>query len=111
MAEDRWEQVAEIGVDAGIVWIGDPCYTMTPDTPFAFSNWQEFVGQTFEREVDGVARWTGPMAGDIGVTVTTGGGDGVYPVQVRRDAATGGIVELRVLFESSVASPETDDLP
>jgi len=101
MSDAEWEQVAEIGVDAGMVWVGDPCYTMTPDTPFAIAeNWHDFVARVFERKRDRVARWTKPEWGDIGVVVEAGRGDGVYPVFVRRDPKTGHIVELRVVFES-----------
>jgi hypothetical protein len=49
MSDEEWEQVAQIGVDAGMVWVGDPCYTMTPDTSFAIAeNWQDFVARVFD---------------------------------------------------------------
>jgi Protein of unknown function (DUF4241) len=100
MPDQEWEQIAAVGVDSGIIWVGDPSYTMTPDTPFAIAgNWQEFVERTFEHQQNRVARWTKPEWGDIGVAVETGDGDGVYPVYVRRRAETGQIVELRVSFE------------
>ena len=96
----KWEQVAEIGVDAGLVWVGDPCYTMTPDTPHAVApNWDEFVPQVFQRMSNRVARFTKEDDwGDIGVVVESGIGDGVYPVLVRRDERSGRIAEVRVVF-------------
>jgi hypothetical protein len=27
----QWEQAGECGVDSGMIWIGDPCYCVTPD--------------------------------------------------------------------------------
>jgi hypothetical protein len=108
MPNDEWEQIAAIGVDAGMVWVGDPCYTMTPDTPFAIAgNWQEFVSRFLEKLDNRVARWTKPDWGDIGVAFQPGNGDGVFPVYVRRDPANGEIVELRIAFDPS-AEPDSN---
>jgi hypothetical protein len=102
MAEETWEQIADLAVDAGVVWIGDPCYTMTPDTPYAVANtWQDFVARMFERKQNRVARWTEDQVGDIGVAVESGVGDGVYPVFVRRLPETGQVGEVRVVFDGA----------
>jgi hypothetical protein len=97
-----WEKIAEIGVDAGMVWVGDPAYTMTPDTPYPIApDWQGFVNQVFQRpfERDRFARFEkNDDWGDLGVAVMSGTGDGVYPVYVRRDQSTGQVAELRVVF-------------
>jgi hypothetical protein len=98
---DEWEQVAAIGVDAGMVWRGDPAYTMTPDTPYALApSWQDFVRLVFEKMAGGdVARFVkNDDWGDTGVAVLTGMGDGIYPVYIRRDPETGRIAERRVEF-------------
>lgn len=29
MEKTKWKRIGEIGVDAGLCWIGDPCYIMT----------------------------------------------------------------------------------
>jgi hypothetical protein len=44
----KWETVGQIGVDAGMVIVGDPCYFATPDCshyPLAES-WGEFCNLT-----------------------------------------------------------------
>ena len=97
-----WEKIAEIGVDAGMVWVGDPAYSMTPDTPYPIATtWQGFVQQVFQRpfETQGFARFEKVDGwGDVGVAVVSGDGDGVYPVYVRRDPTNGRVAELRVVF-------------
>ena len=41
---EKWELVGTIGVDAGMCWIGDPCYVLHADpTPKAIGkDWDEF---------------------------------------------------------------------
>lgn len=103
-----WEKIAEIGVDAGMVWIGDPAYTMTPDTPYPIaSDWQGFARRIFESPFDQqrFARFEKDDGwGDLGVAVLPGAGDGVYPVYVRRDQTTGEVAELRVVFVEDAPS-------
>ena len=89
---DTWTQIGEIGSDAGLCWIGDPCYLRPDPNGFAEGSpagaWEGFIN------------WLG---GDIakehplGCVVTTGHGDGAYPVEVRLDA-WGAIAEVRVRF-------------
>src|SRR5467141_3671011 len=75
-----WEKIAELGVDAGMVWVGDPGYSMTPDAPYAIaSSWQGFVDQVFQRpfEQRGFALFEKTDDwGDVGVAVESGMGDG-----------------------------------
>jgi hypothetical protein len=102
LAVTDWERIADIGVDAGMVWLGDPGYTMTPDTPYPISpDWQGFVDQVLDRpfEQQGFARFEkADDWGDLGVAVMSGYRDGVYPVYVRRQENTGRVAELRVVF-------------
>jgi hypothetical protein len=97
-----WQRVGSISVDAGMIWIGDPCYTLTPDTPYAFGpTWDDFVAITVPKleSGNGVARFTKADGwGDVGLAVHSGMGDGVYPVDVRRDRVTGRVAELRIVF-------------
>ena len=89
---DTWTQIGEIGIDAGLCWIGDPCYLRPDPNGYAEGSpagpWEGFIN------------WLG---GDIakehplGCVVTTGHGDGAYPVEVRLDAQ-GAIAEVRVRF-------------
>lgn len=95
----KWEKVGMIGVDAGLCWIGDPCYCVTPDArDHPAKTWQKFCDRLHAREKNGVTQWyydTGIPG--LGVSVSTGYGDGVYPVSIRRNAE-GRITEVRVKF-------------
>ncbi len=75
-------QIGIIGVDAGLCWIGDPCYILHPDEkPKSIgSDWSDFcmkLGSDFPtcKEFDYDVGHPG-----LGVVVSTGYGDGVYPV-------------------------------
>src|SRR4051794_31571786 len=108
-----WDQIGAIGVDAGVVWLGDPCYTMTPDTPFAIaSTWDDFVLRLFERKRNRVARWTRPEGWDVGVAVESGDGDGVYPVYVtgcslRQDRRTPRLLRVARLTDDRASNAAT----
>lgn len=84
-------KAGEIGVDAGLCWIGDPCY-IHPDggkreLPKEFGKtWSEFCSRLHAKERD---HGGGPTMEQfnydmghpgLGVCVSTGFGDGVYPV-------------------------------
>jgi len=98
--KQKWEQVGEIGVDAGLCWIGDPCYCVTPDcTEHPAKTWTEFCNKLHELEGKGnTAQWNYKKGHvGLGVSVSTGYGDGCYPVFVKRNAE-GRIAEVRVKF-------------
>lgn len=102
MKKENWEQVGVIGVDAGLCWIGDPCYVVTPDSDEQpATTWSEFCDKLFANEKDGIMQWN-YKAGHSGLGVSIGqfGGDGVYPVYVRR-APSGLILEAKVVFNST----------
>jgi Protein of unknown function (DUF4241) len=73
--------IGEIGVDAGLCWIGDPCYILHTDkAPQAIGkDWSEFCdtldSNTEFRQYDCDHGHPG-----LGVVVSTGYGDGTYPV-------------------------------
>lgn len=107
-----WEQVGVIGVDAGLCWLGDPCYVLHKEKNAKDEhdrkpkdigdNWMSFCDK-----VDGDAtqfKYDLGHAG-LGVCVSTGYGDGTYPVEVKR-SPDGRIAEVRVVFIS-----EDDGLP
>jgi len=92
------EKVAEIAVDSGMVWLGDPVYSITP----AADQWKEFVekaiGLGFSEH--GVAAFDSADAiGSLGLAVQTGGSDGAFPVYVRRDD-DGLVMEVRIVFDA-----------
>ena len=106
----KWEKVGKIAVDSGSCWIGDPCYVMhhEPPPPDIGTTWAELSARLLQREKMrpfGVAQFTrdGPHGfTGLGVNVSTGYGDGIYNVEVRRD--DGRIAEVRVVF-----IPERED--
>jgi hypothetical protein len=96
----KWERVGVIGVDAGLVWVGDPCYLYEDDERAAMGKtYEDFLAILRDREVEGVAQFNyAERRPGLGVALYTANGDGLYPVEVRRDMA-GRVVEMRVRFE------------
>jgi len=95
--KDDWEQIGTIGVDAGLCWIGDPCYCVTPDcNSHPAQSWEEFCAALGDGDTK---QWHfAPGHAGLGVSVRTGYGDGCYPVFVRRNKE-GIITEAKVVFE------------
>lgn len=98
MKKQKWEQVGLIGVDAGLCWLGDPCYIIHPDKiPDALGkDWGEFCAAI--TDVDNKQFNYDMGHPGLGVCVSTGWGDGVYPVEVLREGEEGRIAEVRVRF-------------
>jgi len=84
----EWEKVGEVGVDAGLMWLGDPCYIMGDDATYRVHNWDNFCARL------NLNKQTNQLK--AGVCVSTGYGDGVYPVEVKR--RDGRIAEVRIVF-------------
>ena len=84
---EKWEKIGTIGVDAGLCWIGDPCYIMHKCSkakeaydrpPKAIgNNWSEFC-DTIE---DDTQQYNFDLGHEgLGVLASTGFGDGSYDV-------------------------------
>lgn len=108
--KDTWEKVGTIGVDAGLCWIGDPCYIIhsTDEKPDLGKDWGEFCSRLYPPEEghhdDGVRQWNyGLGHAGLGVTVGTGWGDGTYDVLVQRKH--GRVMRVMVEFDP----PEEDE--
>jgi hypothetical protein len=93
-----FEEIGVIGVDAGLCWVGDPCYVLhksQAEKPKEIGkDWGDFChrlkGDTTQFNYDlGHA--------GLGVAVSTGHGDGTYPVSVRK-TKDGHIAEIRIVF-------------
>ena len=81
------KQIGEIGVDAGLCWIGDPCYILHAERmPLTLGrNWDTFCNLLHEDGHYPVCKQFHYELGHpgLGVVVSTGYGDGVYPVFAR----------------------------
>src|SRR6516164_6086769 len=76
--------IGEIGVDAGLCWIGDPCYILhTEQPPKAIGTSSEEFCHIVHKDAGDPTRkqfnYDLGHAG-LGVVVETGYGDGTYPV-------------------------------
>lgn len=99
MSEQR-VRIGNVWVDAGMVWIGDPCYVLGADASHGPKTWEEFCDK-----LDSAGRYTGPhsvytspLGEGIGFAVDSGYGDGSYPVTVVLDEQTGRVKSLHVDF-------------
>jgi hypothetical protein len=78
-------KVGEIGVDAGLCWVGDPCYIMHCEDGLPKDlgkNWEEFCDKVNKMDYARQFNYDLGHAG-LGVVVSTGFGDGVYPVYAK----------------------------
>lgn len=106
-APETWVRIGDVGVDAGMIWLGDPCYILHRDEgqePVDVGkDWSEFCERFHERAKDtGTAQFAYNMGHDgLGVCVNSGLGDGVYPVEARyEDDPNWGkrVAEVRIKF-------------
>lgn len=99
---NKWEKIGVVGVDAGLVWIGDPCYCVTPDAnEHPAKTWKEFCDKILKHGIHekGFQQFNYKLGHPgLGVCVTSGIGDGVYEVFARRNSE-GSIMEVRINFE------------
>lgn len=87
----EWEKVGEVGVDAGLIWIGDPCYVVAKDSSHVQPKWDKFCAELEKKEQNGVGDF-----GGTGVSISSGYGDGTYEVFVKRE--DGHIKEAKIVF-------------
>ena len=76
--------IGHVGVDAGIVWIGDPCYVFHKDDdekPKSIGrNWGEFCMKLGESDYNARSFEYDLGHEGLGVCTPTYSGDGYYPV-------------------------------
>jgi len=90
--------VGSVGVDAGIVWVGDPCYIKHHPEIYDESKWQDFC-----MKLDN-------LPGEIcqGVCTRTNWGDGEYPVFVSFDKG-GSPTKLEVVFTRMTSEKDEEN--
>jgi hypothetical protein len=115
-----WKKVGVIGVDAGLCWIGDPCYTfLLPHSKASSVEWltkpkepPKEMGDTwidfcdiYYKKIRETEKKDEPMAVQfnydlghpgLGVCCQTGYGDGTYNVYVKE--IEGRVAEMKVVF-------------
>jgi hypothetical protein len=98
---NKWQEIGKVGVDAGLMWVGDPCYCVTPDAnSHPAQTWEEFCDILQEKDFYD----NNYLEMKSGVVVSSGYGDGCYPVFVKKDKE-GRVIGVMVLFDE----PEEDD--
>ncbi len=87
----QWEHVGYVGVDSGMIWVGDPCYIM-PDSSAINpgADWNEFCNKI--NDAVPTQNWD-----EIGISIHQFGGDGSYPVFIRR-GKDGLVSDVRISF-------------
>lgn len=96
-----WVHVGDIGVDAGIVMVGDPCYHLHKEGENRYAefgnDWHEFCDILYEPNgLD--SNQAAQIGKSLAVVVSSGYGDGCYPVYVRRNR-DGVVAEVKVVFD------------
>lgn len=98
MASGKWIRAGVVGIDSGTCWIGDPCYILHCDheknRPELGEDWSDFCDKLnpLVTQFDHALGYPG-----LGVVVSTGYGDGVYPIYVKYDE-DGTVTEARIVF-------------
>lgn len=81
-------------VDAGCIWIGDPCYVMGDDASNRVKDW---IGD-FCNKLDNNVSVQQPLGMGTGMCIDSGHGDGRYPVTVEYDPNSGRPASVTVTF-------------
>lgn len=84
--------VGRISVDAGLVYVGDPCYVI--GKPLGATAWHEFLKRYVQEDEDKPPKIAFPIDDGTAVVVPSGYGDGSYPVYA--DVEDGIVVALTV---------------
>ena len=73
-------------VDSGMLWVGDPCYTLNPSSPHRLKSWEDF-GLHLDASGYRDHQSSSPFGEGIGVAVRSGHGDGCYTLTVERSGS------------------------
>ena len=104
MNNDGWTKIGECPVDAGCLVLVDPCYVAHEED--RTDPYQEAL--MWDKEDH--ARGHKEMSDGLGVIVSTGYGDGQYPVYVRR-TNDGRIAAVMVDFNDGMDDDEACTIP
>lgn len=96
----EWENVGCVGVDAGLMWVGDPCYILHRTGERRYKNlgenWSDFCNKLGEKYPT-IQQFNYDHGNPgLGMAISTGYGDGTYEVYVKRHGKR--IAEVKVVF-------------
>lgn len=99
-------KIGEIGVDAGLVWIGDPCYIWEDGTA------QEQIGDwsKFCAALEDTPHPQHKNFGTLGVAASSGLGDGRYPVYAEIENEVITSITVRFLEDAEYEDSEGEDV-
>jgi hypothetical protein len=94
--DDGFVKVGQIGVDSGMLWVGDPCYVIHAEEKKALGkDWDAFVTHYYAEESGGTLSLE-----RLGVALNTNQGDGLYDVLLRRTLSedeTKDVIDIRII--------------
>lgn len=93
-------------VDAGCIWIGDPCYIMGNDASSRVHDWIT----DFCDKLDHEQSVNKPLGEGTGLCINSGYGDGRYPVDIEHDYHSGRVKSVTITFiEDHFDDDENED--
>lgn len=101
----NWSKVGVVDVDSGTIMVGDPCYHLYKESGDSATklDFHEIFGKDWDAFCDLVEHGHQPGVSLFGsgtaVTVTNFGGDGTFPVYVKRDV-DGRISAVMINFDN-----------
>jgi hypothetical protein len=107
MADTKRVLAGHVYVDAGLIWVGDPCYVMGDDASSRVTDWGDFCGKLFN-DPGYNEGFTKPLGDGTGIAVRSGYGDGSYPVYVtyEKDDLFGGWIPSKVEIDFMVGGDD-----
>jgi hypothetical protein len=81
---DKRVLAGHVDVDAGLIWIGDPCYVLGDDASSRVHSWSDFCEKIWAQGMgnSGESDFASPLGAGVGIVTHSGFGDGSYPVYV-----------------------------
>ena len=103
--DEYWKKVGNFAVDAGIVWIGDPCYVFHRDDKNTLpdslgKSWDDFCDKLGNDYPTKKSFGFNMGHEGLGLCLSTGYGDGFYPVYAR--ILNGRIMQIFLDFDGEV---------
>lgn len=104
---DTWTKIGDVDVDAGLIMVGDPCYTQGEDASSRVETWEHFLRLMYAGEGSNPNVYKPFGHKGAAVVVNTLHGDGTYPVYAK--FKPGGISQIMIDFDWSDDSDPDDE--